>query len=324
MTAALQFRHRLIPYLYTMSVRATQTNQQLVEPMYYDHPNQPEAYRNKNQYLFGSELIVSPITQRKGYSTDMASVETWLPAGRYVDLFTGLVYEGDRVIKMFRSTDKTPVLGREGSIVPLDNSSAAGEVKNGAPIPDAIEIVVVIGASGKFEFLEDDGKAEEIDNVKFAKTDISFDQDSGRITIGSTSNALVKDRTWSIRLPSIDADSKALETITAKVGFKDVDIRVKREAKTDAVTVTLAKPVSSKDEVTIEIGPSPKLQKNDVKTRALEILDRAQIDHDLKWGVWQHFQEEGMNNNVFMSRLKAYGLDEDMLDALLEVLLAQD
>jgi alpha-glucosidase (family GH31 glycosyl hydrolase) len=324
MTQALQFRHKLIPYLYTMSVRATQTNQQLVEPMYYDHPNSPEAYRNKNQYLFGSELVVSPITQRKGYSTDMGSVETWLPAGRYVDLFTGLVYDGDRVIKTFRSTDKTPVFAREGSIVPLDNSSADGHVRNGAPIPEAIELIVVVGKSGKFELLEDDGKAEDIESITFAKTEISFDQDSGRISISATKDSLFKERTWSIRLPALEGDSKSLDNITAKIGSSKVDTKVKREEKTGAVIIKLTDPVSSTKETTIELGTKPKLQRNDIKTRALQILDRGQVDHDLKWRVWEHFEQKGLSHNIFLSRLKAFGLDQDMLDALLEVVLAQD
>jgi len=324
MTQALQFRHKLIPYLYTMSVRATQTNQQLVEPMYHDHPNSPEAYRNKNQYLFGSELVVSPITQRKGYSTDMGSVETWLPAGRYVDLFTGLVYDGDRVIKMFRSTDKTPVLAREGSIVPLDDTSADGHVRNGAPIPEAIEVIVVVGKSGKFGILEDDGKAEDIESIKFAKTEISLDQDSGRISISATTDALVKERTWSIRLPAFEGDSKSFDKLTAKIGSGQVDSTVKRDEKTGAVIIKLTDPVPSTKEVIIELGAKPRLQRNDIKTRALEILDRGQIDHDLKWRVWEHFEQKGLSHNIFLSRLKAFGLDEDMLDALLEVVLAQD
>jgi hypothetical protein len=307
-----------------MSVRATQTNKQLVEPMYYDHPNSPEAYRNKNQYLFGSELVVSPITQRKGYSTDMGSVETWLPAGRYVDIFTGLVYDGDRVIKTFRSTDKTPVFAREGSIVPLDNTSADGHVRNGAPIPESIEVIVVVGESGKFELLEDDGKAEDIESIRFAKTDISFDQESGRITISATKDALIKKRSWSIRLPAFEGDAKSLDNITAKTGSGKVDTKIKREEKTGAVIITLIDPVQSSKETIIELGARPRLQRNDIKTRALEILDRAQIDHDLKWRVWEHFEGQGLSHNIFLSRLKAFGLDDEVLDALLEVLLAQD
>jgi hypothetical protein len=284
--------------------------------MYYDHPSNPEAYRNKNQYLFGSELVVSPITTRKVYSTDMASTETWLPAGRYVDLFTGMVYDGDRVIKTHRSTDKTPVLARGGSIIPLDNSSVKGEVKNGAPIPDAIEIIVVVGKDGSLELLEDDGRAEEIESIKFAKTPVVFSQEKGQITIGPTENPLVKERKWSIRLPAFSAAS--LEAIKSKT-----KIQVKKDD--GAVIIQITAPVSASDKIVIDLGTKPELDKNDIQSRALQILDKSQIDHDLKWGVWQHFQEmKGMSSNVFMSRLRAFGMEEEVMDALLEVLLAQD
>lgn len=284
--------------------------------MYYDHPSDPEAYRNKNQYTFGSELVVSPITSRKAYSTDMASTETWLPAGRYVDLFTGLVYDGDRVIKMHRSTDKTPVLAREGSIIPLDNSLVKGQVKNGAPIPDAIEVIVVVGKDGSFELLEDDGKAEEIDSIKFAKTPITYSQDIGQITIGPTENPLIKERKWSIRLPAFSSATVDKIKSESKIEIIEDDT---------AVIIQITESISSSDTIIIDLGTKPTLEKNDIESRALQILDRSQIDHDLKWGVWQHFQEmKGMSNNVFMSRLRAFGMEEEVMDALLEVLLAQD
>ena len=125
-------------------------------------------------------------------------------------------------------------------------------------------------------------------------------------------------------MPAFEGDSKSLDNITAKIGSSKVDTKVKRDAKTGAVLITLAGAVSSAKEIIIEIGAKPKLQKNDIKSRALEILDRAQIDHDLKWRVWEHFEQKGLSSNIFLSRLKAFGLDEEMLDALLEVVLAQD
>jgi hypothetical protein len=48
------------------------------------------------------------------------------------------------------------------------------------------------------------------------------------------------------------------------------------------------------------------------------------MDHDVKWAVWQHFETEGLGPNVFMSRLRAFSLESEVLDALLEVLLAQE
>ena len=63
MGAFLRLRHRLIPYTYTMNRRAALESVPLCEPMYYRDPDQWEAYRVPNQYRFGSELLVCPITR---------------------------------------------------------------------------------------------------------------------------------------------------------------------------------------------------------------------------------------------------------------------
>ena len=59
---AMRERHRLLPYLYTMNYRAYKEGLPLVQPMYYEYPENGEAYYVKNQYLFGSVLMVAPVT----------------------------------------------------------------------------------------------------------------------------------------------------------------------------------------------------------------------------------------------------------------------
>ena len=58
----LRLRHKLIPYLNNMNLRANQESMPLLQPMYYHNPLQEEAYHVPNEYYFGSELIVCPIT----------------------------------------------------------------------------------------------------------------------------------------------------------------------------------------------------------------------------------------------------------------------
>ena len=57
----LRLRHKLIPYLNTMNLRANQESMPLIQPMYYHNPLQEEAYHVPNEYYFGSELIVCQI-----------------------------------------------------------------------------------------------------------------------------------------------------------------------------------------------------------------------------------------------------------------------
>ncbi len=68
MTAALRFRHRLVPYLHTMNWRAAREGKPLVQPMYYRYPETPAAYEVPNQFEFGSELLVAPITAPRSRS----------------------------------------------------------------------------------------------------------------------------------------------------------------------------------------------------------------------------------------------------------------
>ena len=59
----LKLRHEMIPYLYTMNYHASHDGQPLIRPMYYLEPEQPEAYEVPNEYYFGTELVVCPITE---------------------------------------------------------------------------------------------------------------------------------------------------------------------------------------------------------------------------------------------------------------------
>ena len=84
----LRLRHSLIPYLYTMNRRASREGLPLVQPMYYLEPEQGEAYEVKNEYYFGSELLVSPITEKQDATARVGKAKTWLPKGLWVDFFT--------------------------------------------------------------------------------------------------------------------------------------------------------------------------------------------------------------------------------------------
>ena len=154
MTEHLRLRHRLLPYLHTMNHRAASEGRPLVEPLYHRWPSADEAYDQPNQFLFGSELVVAPLTTPADLRTRLASVRAWLPAGTWVDVFTGLVYDGGRELLLHRDLTSIPVLAAAGAIVPLDGAPVPG---NDPANPAALEVLVVVGADGSFTLVEDDG-----------------------------------------------------------------------------------------------------------------------------------------------------------------------
>lgn len=64
MVDALRLRHAMMPYLYTMNYRAAEAGRPLVEPMYWQNPDTPDAYEVPDEFRFGTELVVAPIVSR--------------------------------------------------------------------------------------------------------------------------------------------------------------------------------------------------------------------------------------------------------------------
>jgi hypothetical protein len=143
--------------------------------MYYSYPENGNAYKCRNEYMFGTELLVCPITAKQIKSINMGSVKAWIPKGRWVDIFTGQTYEGEKEITMFRDLDTIPVLAKEGAIIPL-----SAEKGNGVENPESFEIWAFSG-NGEFTLYEDNSKvdyenhnAKTLFEMKYENGSVSF------------------------------------------------------------------------------------------------------------------------------------------------------
>lgn len=148
----LRLRHAMIPYLYSAMCENTEKGLALIEPMYYESPTTEDAYQCTNQYLFGRQLIVAPITE-KSCEYHMSSVKVWLPEGRWTDIFTGTVYEGGKWHKMTRFLDSIPVLARQGGFLLLDKALNGNHVA----LPSQLRVLCFNG-NGEYTLYEDLGK----------------------------------------------------------------------------------------------------------------------------------------------------------------------
>jgi alpha-glucosidase (family GH31 glycosyl hydrolase) len=112
-------RHALIPYIYSMAWRMAQRSIPLVTPMYYWHGEHEESYRCRNQFWFGSELIVAPFVAPRHAETNLSRCTVWLPEGDWFDFNTGEHFAGGRTLTVYGGLDEIPVFARAGAIVPL-------------------------------------------------------------------------------------------------------------------------------------------------------------------------------------------------------------
>ena len=148
--AAMQLRHALIPYLYSMAWRFTRTGIPLSAPMYYAYPEQEEAYMSPNQYLFGDQLLAAPFISPQDKDTNLSQESVWLPDGDWFNFFNGERFAGNRWVTIYGGLEDIPVFARAGAIVPL---SASADVS----VPDHLIVKIFPGMDGEFMLYEDDG-----------------------------------------------------------------------------------------------------------------------------------------------------------------------
>lgn len=72
----------------------------------------------------------------------MAKVQAWLPKGRWYDIYTGMIYDGDRILDLYRGIESIPVFASAGSILAFtDEISAVQAQKN----PNSLHLMVYAG-----------------------------------------------------------------------------------------------------------------------------------------------------------------------------------
>ncbi len=173
----LRLRHRLIPYIYTANYRTHRSGEPVCMPMYYRYHCE-DAYRAKNQYIFGGSLLVCPITKPADRRLNMAYADVWLPQGEWTDIFSGRRYKGGRWVRMYRDMDSIPVLAPEGAIVPMYLNGESNDISLSQPL----EINIWRG-SGRYELYEDDGETMEYNNGRFAVTSFEVEESEGMLRI---------------------------------------------------------------------------------------------------------------------------------------------
>lgn len=191
----LRLRHALIPYLYTAAQKTHKENVPLCRPMYQVFPEKEEAYQVFNEYFFGSELIVCPVTSKLNKKINMAQTKVWVPEGRYTDVFTGQIYQGGQIVTMSRDLEYIPVLAKEGAIIPLSMDEG-----NGCGNPQKMKVFVYRG-NNKYTLYEDDEAMEN--ETKSVTTTMSVEEDGDTVRFiiekpEGDAEILPKDRTYTV------------------------------------------------------------------------------------------------------------------------------
>lgn len=149
---AILLRYKLAPYIYTMARKAYDDGVSICRPMYYDYPENEEAYQHPNEYMFGDNILVCPITSRM--NDGFSKVVVWLPEGcDWYETDTGELLKGGQLIERSFRLSEYPVYIKAGSIMPT-YIHARSLQRQDEPVAIA---VYPGGDDGEFTWYEDNG-----------------------------------------------------------------------------------------------------------------------------------------------------------------------
>jgi alpha-D-xyloside xylohydrolase len=110
----VEFRYRLLPWLWTLAVDAGRSSLPVVRPLLLEFPDDPVAARVDDQYLLGDRLLVAPVLEEGARSR-----RVYLPPGAWVDHGTGERVEGGRFVRVDAPLDTVPLFHRGDTVLPL-------------------------------------------------------------------------------------------------------------------------------------------------------------------------------------------------------------
>ncbi len=111
----LRLRYRLLPFLYNEFYRACQTGLPIMRPLFLEYPTDLETFHLSDQFLVGRDLLVCPV-----YQPGREKRLVYLPAGEWVDFWTGRYFAGSMHLAADAPLDRLPLFVRAGAILPME------------------------------------------------------------------------------------------------------------------------------------------------------------------------------------------------------------
>lgn len=308
----LRLRHELIPYLYTMNYRTHKYAEPLVTPLYYNHPKNKESYmpQYRNEYYFGTQMLVSPITQPANDITHTAYASTYIPEGEWIDFFTGKRYKGGKALRLYRDLFTLPVLVKAGGIIPMANDG----IKNSTANPENLKIRVFSGNDNTFELYEDDGISTNYETGSFAITKFEL-KDKEEFIIYSPEgdkSVIPENRSYTVEFNGYNE----LTGFEVTENGKTIDFETSEEGGKISVLIK-----NVKGTIRIKFTSVPTIYQKNTEVETIEFTRRIYGDNTYKIALYDMLTKKVPLANIiiFLTQNK---VDENVLYALVEILTA--
>jgi alpha-glucosidase len=196
----IKFRYRLIPYIYDLLWKSHSLYEPMIRPTFYDFPEDDRCFDENDDMLLGPSLLVAAVVEPGARAR-----RVYLPAGdAWYDFWTGDCYEGGQEIVLPAPWDRTPLLARAGSAIPLNlaeqHFARPAERRGFAIFPHP--------GPGSFSsaFHEDDGESMNYRDGLYGEWKIAVDSDLASVIVAvkAAGRSAPSERDVILRLPRLE------------------------------------------------------------------------------------------------------------------------
>jgi len=217
----ITLRYKLLPYIYSTSWDVTANNGTMMRALVMDFAADKNTLDINDEYMFGKEILVCPVTQpmySKDMQADFSTVKTkelYLPKGAdWYDFWNGEKFPGGQTITRETPIDIMPLYVKAGSILPIGPEVQYAEEKKW----DNLAIRVYPGANGEFTLYEDENDNYNYEQGIYSTITFTWDDAKQILTMGERKGSfpgMLSTRTFQVII--VSKAQEAGNTISNKV-----------------------------------------------------------------------------------------------------------
>ena len=209
---AIHMRYALLPYIYSTAWQVTNGSGSFMRPLVMDYPEDTRVWNMGDEYLFGQNFLVKPITSPKftpeempaevNFDVDFQGAQqfaTYLPKGLWYDYWTEQPLQGGQEHSRDYTLSQFPVYVKAGTILTVGPDVQYSSEKAW----DDMEIVVYPGADGSFTLYEDEGDDYGYENGAYSTITFTWDDAKSLLKISPRKGSfpgMIQQRKFRVRL----------------------------------------------------------------------------------------------------------------------------
>lgn len=307
----MDLRYKLIPYLYSECHNYHKTGHGIVKPFYHNYPKIIDEPLYKNQYFFGRDFFVAPITERKNSVINRVYKKVFVPDGIWFDFLHGKKFLGGKYYSNFYRNEDYPVFVKAGAIIPISNNAKEN-------IPSTLELLVYPLSDNEYFLYEDDGTTNNCDRGIYMITKFGYHYEENNYTFTihrESGKNLISKRNYVIRF-------KNIKNIT-EVNINDKTITYNYYYDKDDFIIVINSLITGRD-LTINIKgnnslvSSVSLVNEEIKEILYDINIRTSLKEELDKVLFSDIDVR--KKRIAIRKLKRKGLDSKYIKIFINLL----